>query len=111
MFSQWGVFPNNAFIVFSHNKLIQSDPTILYPRWKELIENDILILSTFKILTSRLAVTLYKMCTFKFYDSNTTIGNYYRKTIGVKSKTIQLPPNTKPIQKVKAYDLNSLKDN
>jgi hypothetical protein len=60
-----------------------------------------------KILTSRLAITIYKATTLKLTDTTTKIGTFYRKELGIRSKTIQLP-NIKPIQRVKAYDLKLL---
>jgi hypothetical protein len=72
------------------------------------IEKEIHLLCENKILTSRLAIAIYKSCTLNFSTSNTYIGNFFRKQLGIKSSTYHLTDTIFNIkyQKVKAYKLN-----
>ncbi|QOY55695.1 hypothetical protein HUE87_05580 [Candidatus Sulfurimonas marisnigri] len=79
--------------------------------WEKEIDEEIHILLSHNILTSQLAIAIYKACTLQFKDSNTKIGRYYYSHLGVRSKTMQLPniynaKYKKPRRLAKAYDLN-----
>lgn len=95
---------NNFLTVFYPFSILQSNQTTFPTFWKDQIEEDILILKNYKILTSRLAVAIYRSCTLSFFDSNTKIGLFYYDKLRIKAKTTQLPIQNR--QKVKAYDLN-----
>lgn len=75
--------------------------------WEEIIYKDIFYLSQSHILTSRLAILIYKVTTLQLDDSTTRIGRYYRQQLGVKSKTVRLPQKIYMIPEniTKAYDL------
>jgi len=94
--------------IFPHMYIHKYDGKRYIDDWKYLISKDISYLSKSNILTARLAIVIYKVTTFKFDDSSTRIGNYYREKLGVKSKTIRLPQNVYhiPDNTTKAYDLN-----
>lgn len=102
--SIFSVFLQLKTTIFRNMEILQSNRTIFYSFWMKQIEQDILILLKYKILTSRLAVSIYKTSTLKFFDSTTKIGLFYHDKFGIKAKTTQLP-NVKPIEKVKAYNL------
>lgn len=70
------------------------------------IEKDLQLLYDEKILTSRLSIILYKISTFRFHDSNTKIGNFYRKQLNIKSKETHIK-KIKPYQSVRAYHLKN----
>jgi len=74
----------------------------------ETIHKDIKFLEQHNKLTSRLAIFIYKLCTFEFHASDKEIGLYFSNHFG-KSK----PLNKKSygIQNVKGYDLNGYMDN
>jgi len=80
---------------------------IYYSTWEHIIEADIYYLQRSHILTARLAILIYKLTTYKFDDSHTKIGIYYKQKLGVKSKTVRLPQKMYRIPEltVKAYDL------
>jgi hypothetical protein len=94
-------------IIFSHLEILQSNKITPFPLWKKFIEQDINILIKCKILTSRLAIAIYKATTLRLNDSNKRIGLFYYKQFEIKAKTVQLP-TVKAIQRVKAYDLKKL---
>lgn len=72
----------------------------------ELQDYDIRLLVNEKILTSQLAIVIYKSSTLRFDDSDTKIGNYYRKKFGIQSKATHIPLS-EPAKKVKAYHLKN----
>ncbi len=74
----------------------------------ETIHNDILFLEHYNKLTSRLAIFIYKICTFEFHAGEKEIGLYFNRYFG-KSK----PLNKKKygIQNVKGYDIKGYTDN
>ena len=76
----------------------------------DLLEYDIPLLTIRRILSSQLAIVLYKSTTLRFDDSDTKIGNYYRKEFGIKTKITHLP-GSRPAKKVKAYHLKTGKLN
>jgi hypothetical protein len=96
---------NSHICLFSNIEILQSNKLTPVALWYKYIDQDIVILCSHKILTSRLAVALYKVTTLKFSDSNTKIGSYYSEKLKVKSVTVQLP-DVKPIERVKAYKLS-----
>lgn len=53
---------------------------------KELINRDLILLENKKILTSRLAVVLYKVATLDTNENITVIGRYYGNALNIKSK-------------------------
>ena len=57
-----------------------------------------------KILTARLSQFIYKVSTFKFYDSKTKIGKYYSSELGTKSYSKRIAPYK--FRTTKVYDLN-----
>ena len=59
--------------------------------WKNIIKAEVYILRLYNILTSQLAVAIYRASTLQFSASTTKIGIFYRKNLGIKSKTIHLP--------------------
>jgi len=99
-------FEFGEIIIFSHLEILQSNKITPFTLWKRFIEQDIYILIRCKILTSRLAIAIYKATTLKLNDSNKRIGLFYYKQFKIKAKTVQLP-TVKPIQRVKAYDLRN----
>lgn len=103
--SIFSIFSQFKTTIFRNIEVLQSNKTTYHPYWIEQIDQDIFILLEYKILTSRLAVAIYKTSTLKFFDSTTKIGLFYRNKLGVKAKTTQLP-NVTSIKKVKAYNLN-----
>lgn len=103
--SIFSVFLQLKTTIFREMEILQSNRTTFYSFWMKQIEQDIFILLNHKILTSRLAVAIYKTSTLKFFDSTTKIGLFYHDKLGIKAKTTQLP-NIKPIEKVKAYNLD-----
>lgn len=90
--------------LFSDMKILQSNKTTPFNLWQDDLEQDLIILCKYKILTSRLAVALYRAVTLKFSDSNTKIGKYYNEKLKVKSTTVRLP-KIQPQQVVKAYKI------
>ena len=58
--------------------------------WRLQIEKEIELLWQKKILTSRLAIAIYRATTLKFNDSNTCIGNFYNENLGIKSSSFHL---------------------
>lgn len=72
------------------------------------ISEELSFLAIHGILTSNLAIIIYKSATLKFDDSDTKIGLYYKKMLGIKSKLIHLP-SSKPYKSVKAYDLKKIR--
>lgn len=89
--------------IYNHSKY-SYNVTFLY----DLEDEDIPLLLGFQLLTSQLAILIYKSTTLKFYDTDTKIGNYYRKKLGMKSKATHIP-NSKPVKKIKAYHLKNWK--
>ena len=73
----------------------------------DTIVNDIDYFKKYNVLTSRLAIFIYKICTFKLFDSDKEIGAFYTKQFG-KSKV----SNNKScnISNVKAYHLSENKE-
>ncbi len=57
---------------------------------KDLILGDVYLFSTYTILTSRLAIILYRLSFYDFQANKTKIGLFFRDTLQVKSKTINL---------------------
>ena len=81
----------------------------------EYLKRDIVILKEKNILTSRLAIVLYRKAFLDRYANVTEIGLYYSKEFGSKSKVVDLKKISKYTSvnydglsktKVKAYDLN-----
>jgi len=70
----------------------------------ETIQNDILFLEHYNKLTSRLAIFIYKLCTFEFDASEKEIGLYFSQSFG-KSKPLN--KKTYSIENVKGYDLGT----
>lgn len=62
---------------------------VLVYNYKHL-KYDLSLLANAKILTSRLAIFLYKITKLDIKTSNTTIGRYFHTKIGTKSKTLNL---------------------
>lgn len=100
----------NVSYFFENIEVLKSHKNNYRYDWDSRILEDIDILLKYKILTSRLAIAIYKTSTLKLLDSNTKIGLFFKNRLGIKSKTTQLP-NTNPIQKVKAYDIRYTKLN
>ncbi len=94
-------------------KILKSNKTVPDKLWIDNITEETHILRLHKILTSQLAVAIYRASTLQFSDSSTKIGIFYRKNLGVKSKTIHLPDiynrKIKLNIKIKGYNLNSIK--
>ncbi|MDX9743408.1 MAG: hypothetical protein RBT59_06280 [Arcobacteraceae bacterium] len=87
--------------IFNYNKLESKEQTILsIPNLKrktqllnnaqnwEWIQSDIYVLKKSKVLTSRLAIVLYRFAFLNYSASHTFIGRYIHKLFGVKSKTM-----------------------
>lgn len=100
-------FIQDSFIIFKNMDILQSNRVVPYIIWKKQIENDISTLLKYKILTSRLAIAIYKSCTLRLYDSNKKIGLYYYNKFGTKSRLTHIPKSNPP-KKVKAYILNNI---
>ncbi len=76
---------------------------------EELIP-DLIMLDQHKILTSRLAIYIYRCANFDFSSSTTAIGIYFRKTLGTKSKVFNKKRNSILVStrdNFKAYDLKN----
>lgn len=80
-----------AFKYYGNIKSFKSDNLLASKFFVKELEYDIDVLCYRNILTSKLAIALYKITTLKFNDSNTKIGTYYKKNLGITSKTTQLP--------------------
>ena len=93
---------------FNHT-VLKSNKTISDYIWFKYIKEEINILIMHKILTSQLAVAIYRASTLQFSDSNTKIGIFYRKSLGIKSRTIHFPDiykgKIKLNIKIKGYNL------
>ena len=91
-----------------NNTTYKNQPSSTY---HALFENDINLLDSRRILTSRLATILYRLATFEINANTTKIGRYFHDTSGNRSKVfspkgddVMLPDlNNKSF---KAYDLN-----
>jgi len=75
--------------------------------YTESVKNDLLLLSTLKILTSELAVAIYRSTTMNFYASKTKIGRYYAKEFHIRSKSMHIPQSYRK-REAKAYDLRQI---
>lgn len=80
-----------AFKYYGNIKSLKSDNLLASKFFVKELEYDIDVLCYRNILTSKLAIALYKITTLKLNDSNTKIGTYYKKNLGITSKTTQLP--------------------
>jgi hypothetical protein len=105
------LFENNNFY---NIELLKSNKSIDTRTWIEQINEEIYVLTFHNILTSKLAIAIYKICTFNFHENNKNIGIFYSKQLGIKSKTMHLPNIHKnKIEmlsiKAKAYDLKNSK--
>ena len=83
--------PNKEFKILNNLNILQSKRFIhgnYY--WRLQIEKEIELLCQKKILTSRLAIAIYRATTLKFNDSNTCIGNFYNENLGIKSSSFHL---------------------
>ena len=72
------------------------------------LTSDLNMLDQYKILTSRLAIYIYRCVNFDFSSSTTAIGIYFRKTLGTKSKVFNKKRDSILFSKrenFKAYDL------
>ena len=94
-------------------QILKSNKIIPDRLWIDKITEEIHILRLHNILTSQLAVAIYRASTLHFNDSTTKIGIFYRKNLGVKSKTIHLPDiyNRKSNIKIKGYNLKGMQKN
>lgn len=116
---EFSIIYNLIFRLFENNnfyniELLKSNKSIDTGTWIEQIKEEIYVLTFHNILTSKLAITIYKICTFNFHENNKNIGIFYSKQLGIKSKTMHLPNIHKnKIQmlsiKAKAYDLKKSK--
>lgn len=102
------------FNYFSNINCLKSDNLLASKFIMGELEYDINVLCYRNILTSKLAIALYKILTLRFNDSNTKIGTYYRKGLGISSKTTQLPNFQKEkiitdILREKKIEISSLK--
>ncbi|MAD42350.1 MAG: hypothetical protein CL623_08160 [Arcobacter sp.] len=95
----WQSSSNKNYCVFNKYSILRYNDSI--------IRLDIMIFIKHKILTSRLAIIIYKVSTLNFRDSDTKIGLFYKKELKVKSKNMQLP-KVKPPQIVKTYNLKGI---
>jgi len=101
---------NKYFNLFSSFEVLVSDRSSYSFRRNSLqyiFEMDIKLLMVEKKLTARLAIAIYKVCTLKFYDNNTTVGTFFRKKLGIKSKTYKTSKQYGS-QILKVYDLEKL---
>jgi len=67
--------------IIERNKPIASDID-----FKNILNSDISLLKQYDILTSRLAVIVYRIANLKPYASTTECGRYFREKVGSKSK-------------------------
>lgn len=81
----------SKFNYYGNIKSLKSDNLLSSKFFENELEYDLNVLCYRNILTSKLAIALYKITTLKFNDSNTKIGTYYKKNLGITSKTTQLP--------------------
>ena len=93
---EYSVIKNLIFRLFENNnfndiELLKSDRSMDNRIWKEQIKEEIYLLTLHNILTSKLAIAIYKICTFKFNENNKNIGIFYSKELGIKSKTMHIP--------------------
>lgn len=72
--------------------------------WQEMIKNDIWFLQNERKLTSRLWILIYKVSTLNDEMSNTAIGTFFRKSMGIKSRALYNKHFR--ISNIKGYDLN-----
>lgn len=72
------------------------------------IQNDIEFLEHHNKLTSRLAIFIYKICTFEFDASEKEIGLYFSSSFG---KSTPLNKKSYGIKNVKGYDISRYPDN
>jgi len=99
---------NQKFFLFRSINILKSDKNrYRYIDCLNTFDKDIQLLVSKKKLTARLAIAIYKVSTLKFYDNDTIIGTFFRKSLGVKSKAYQLPYKAYP-QIVKVYDLKEI---
>ncbi len=96
---------------FSPLNILRSDRSKYYTFniLLDIFQEDIMLLIEEKKLTARLAIAIYKVCTLKFDDNNTTIGTFFHKKLGIKSKTYKTPKKYYYSQILKVYDLTSMK--
>jgi len=97
---------NKYFNLFSSFEILTSDrhSHALNIDMLNIFEKDIELLISEKKLTARLAIAIYKVCTLRFYDNNTTVGTFFSKKLGIKSKTSKQYRS----QILKVYDLEKL---
>lgn len=93
---EYSVIKNLIFRLFENNnfndiELLKSDRSVDNRIWKEQIKEEIYLLTLHNILTSKLAIAIYKISTFKFSENNKNIGIFYSKELGIKSKTMHIP--------------------
>lgn len=83
--------PNREFKILDNLNILQSK-RFIYGNyyWRLQIEKEIELLCQEKILTSRLAIAIYRATTLKFNDSNTRIGKFYNEKLGMKSSSFHL---------------------
>jgi len=97
--------------------LINSIANPNFASFDKQVNFDLDFMLKYKKLTSRLAIYLYKICTFNFSATDTKIGRYYANQLGRKSKLYHLPIDLKrahnyvSTSKVKVYDLELIKIN
>lgn len=96
------LFYNEKFILFNNIEVLQSNKKMNFFEWRDKINNDILVLLHDKILTSRLAVAIYRSSTLDFNKSNKGIGEYFHNQFGYGSKLTTLPRSK---ERLKAYSL------
>lgn len=69
----------SKFDYYGNIKSLKSDNLLSSKFFENELEYDLNVLCYRNILTSKLAIALYKITTLKFNDSNTRIGTYYKK--------------------------------
>lgn len=94
------LFVRAKYRLFKNIEEIQSNRKCYHEIFERHVEKDINYFLQKEILTSRLAIAIYKSSTLDFLATNTKIGNFFSKKFGTKSKTHRSNKET-----FKAYNL------
>lgn len=81
----------SKFEYFGDINYLKSDNVLASKSLSKELKYNLDVLCDKNILTCKLAIALYKSTTLRFNDSNTKIGTYFKKRLGISSKTMQLP--------------------
>lgn len=103
----------NTIVDFDLYTVLLNNTTYEVENFFDVLKGDILMLTKDRLLTSRLAIVLFRVCHLDFKATTTKIGRYFSKNIGSKSRVfnynnsrISFKHSDLNGKNFKAYDLN-----